>query len=301
MRSAFTLIELLLVIALIGILAGLFLGAVQKTRQAASRLACQNQLKQIGLAMQAFHEAHQRFPPGWLSPDPTGLQIPNRLGVPFTGWRVNLLPYLGESSLYNQILAQPLDFPKGLPDYFAISTKVNAYLCPADPKSGTVGPNASFGIEVAFSNYLGVSGINRTTRDGVLFVESQIRMADILDGTSNTLMIGERPPSVDRDFGNWYTTFWFKDAAHDLVSGVMEFNPPWYREFLPGLCPTNVAYPFQAPKNFDEPCAYLHYWSYHPSGANFLFADGSVKLFPYSSALMLPGISTRNGGEITPE
>lgn len=289
-RFAFTLIELLIVIGIIGVLSGLTLGAVQKARQAVLRVSCQNRLKQVGLGMHAYHTTHQRFPAGFQGES-------NLLGIPYTSWRVNLLPFVGEQTLHHQILAKPMEVPRGLADYFALTTIVVAYLCPADPKSGVLGPNRVHGIETAFANHLGVSGTNQKTQDGLLFLDSQVRSTDIVDGYSQTLMVGERPPSVDGGFGNWFTTLAFLSGTHDAVSGVMEFNSGGAKG-LSRLCPSNLPYPYQEPKSFEEPCHYLHYWSYHPSGANWLFADGSVKLIPYAASSMMAGLSTRNGGEI---
>ncbi len=292
-RFAFTLIELLLVLGMLGVLSGLTLGAVQKARQAVLRVTCQNRLKQVGLGMHAYHTSHQRFPAGFLGES-------GRLGIPYTSWRANLLPFVGEQTLHNQILAKPMEVPRGMADYFALTTIIVPYLCPADPKSGVVGPNRVHGIETAFANHMGVSGTNQKTEDGLLFLDSQVRSSDIGDGSSQTLMVGERPPSVDGGFGNWFTTMAFFSGAHDAVSGVMEFNPGTGIG-LGSICPKNVPYPYQEPKSPLEPCNYLFYWSYHPSGANWLFADGSVRFIPYSASPMMAGLSTRNGGELPNE
>ncbi len=289
-QFGFTLMELLIAMGVIGILSALGIVAVQRARQAALRMACQNKLKQIGLGMLVYHTTYQRFP--------AGIQLElDQLGIPFTSWRVNLLPFVGEQTLYNQILARPIVWPRGLSDYFAVTTHVDAYLCPGDPKSGVIGHNPIHGIDTAFTNYLGISGINQKTKDGILYLNSQVRSADIGDGSSQTLIVGERPPSVDGSFGNWYTTLAYGSGTHDAVSGVMEFNAGAALG-PPSLCPRNVPNPYNEPKSLEGPCNYLHYWSYHPSGANFLYADGSVKLIPYSASSVLLGLSTRNGGEI---
>ncbi len=289
-RLAFSLIELLVVIAIIGILMGLILGAIQKVRQASLRLSCQNQLKQIGLGLMANHDAMGFFPPGF--------RTPNTVGIDFTGWKVTLLPYLGENNLYTKIQSVPFYWTSDF-DYFALSQTVPSYLCPADPISPIVGiypPDLGVTFPVASSNYLGVTGKNRSSKDGLFFVNSRIRISDILDGASNTIAVGERPPSVDRFFGLWFTSFAFGDGNFDSTLGVLDF--------LPGnsggipLCPKGVPFGFQQPANKDDPCSFIHFWSYHPSGANFLFADGSVRLLPYSIGNLLVNLSTINGSEI---
>lgn len=294
LSAGFSLLELLLVIAIIGILIGLSLGGVQKARQASQRAACQNQLRQIGHALISHHDSKGAFPPGW--------QTTNRLGIAYTTWMVNILPFLGEEPLHRKIMAQPFK-TRGEVNYFAISTPVKAFLCPDDilsHKPGVVPPYHGGIFEVAFTDYLGVSGVNRSAKDGVFFPDSQVKMADIKDGSSRTLLVGERPPSKDRIFGLWFTDYAYGDGNHNAFSGVREFNVG-AADGLPALCPKNVPIDFQEPKSWDEPCSYLHFWSYHSGGANFLFADGSVQLIPYKSGPLLNSLATRDGGEISPD
>src|SRR5438093_1845627 len=121
-RGGFTLIELLVVIAIIAILLALLVPAVQKVREAAARVQCQNNLKQIGVACQAYHDSRKCFPPGYLAtaayPDTT----------PGWGWAAFILPYIELAPLYNQI-----DFTQPLQNSAAIQTTVPLYLCPSDP------------------------------------------------------------------------------------------------------------------------------------------------------------------------
>jgi prepilin-type processing-associated H-X9-DG protein len=147
----------------------------------------------------------------------------------------------------------------------------------------------------AFTSYLGVSGLDYSTRDGVLFQDSEVRFAEILDGTSNTLMLGERPPSTDLQFGWWYAgigQLW--TGSGDLILGVREQN---LLPILPGSPCGPGAYPF-SPGGFKDPCAMFHYWSPHHNGANFALWDGSVRLIRYSANPIIPALASRAGGEV---
>jgi prepilin-type processing-associated H-X9-DG protein len=139
-----------------------------------------------------------------------------------------------------------------------------------------------------------VSGKDYSTRDGVLFQNSRVRMADIADGTSNTLMLGERPPSADLQFGWWYAGVGQKGTGSaDLVLGVREQNLQAIGSGSP--CGPG-AYPF-GPAAFDDPCGMYHFWSPHAGGANFAMADGSVRFLTYAADAVMPALASRSGGE----
>jgi prepilin-type processing-associated H-X9-DG protein len=131
-------------------------------------------------------------------------------------------------------------------------------------------------------------------RQGVVFAGSRVRLADVLDGTSSTLFAGERPPSADLRFG-WLYAGGGQDrtGSLDSVLGVRERNVAVegnYRGCGSGPFP-------YAPGRLDDPCAAFHFWSLHGGGANFAFADGSVRFLPYSARDLLPALATRAGGE----
>jgi prepilin-type processing-associated H-X9-DG protein len=145
---------------------------------------------------------------------------------------------------------------------------------------------------VAFTDYLGVAGRNQSDHDGILFDASNIRLADILDGTSNTLMVGERPPSSDLFFGWWYAGVGQnQDGSADMLLGSNEKAiAPEFNE-----CPRRTS--SYGPGRLNNICDALHFWSLHPGGANFLMADGSVHFLAYSAKTVLPALATRAGGE----
>jgi prepilin-type N-terminal cleavage/methylation domain-containing protein/prepilin-type processing-associated H-X9-DG protein len=291
-RGAFTLIELLVVIAIVAVLIGLLLPAVQKARAAAARTGCQNNLKQLGLALHYYHDQTGSFPPGV-----TGV----RRGEPFPhlGWLARLLPYVEQEPLW-RITRSAYDFDPRFPyrlPHLGILTPIKLFGCPADGRT-EVPQDTHTGLRVALGSYLGVLGTDFRQAGGVLYRDSLTRLADILDGTSNTLAVGERPPSPDFWYGWWYAgEGQANSGSGDTVLGVREVrwpSAPYAQQCPPG------PYAFR-PGRLDEQCDPFHFWSLHAGGAHFLFADGSVRFLAYTADLLLPALATRAGGEaVTP-
>jgi prepilin-type N-terminal cleavage/methylation domain-containing protein/prepilin-type processing-associated H-X9-DG protein len=281
--GGFTLIELLVVIAIIGVLIGLLLPAVQKVRSAANRVRCQNNLKQIGLALHNYHGVHGSFPPGTTPPaGPTY----------YMSWMTRLLPYLEQEALWtiSQAAWVTDNNPWHNPPHVGLSKVNNAYICVGDGREMIA--SYAQGITVAFTGYLGVSGTDSARADGVLYANSAVRFADIIDGSSNTLAVGERPPSADLVYGWWYAGAGQPSAyigSCDVVMGVQEKN------ISIGACAPGPYTFTQGTINDD--CDQFHYWSVHEGGTNFLFADGSVHFLGYSAASVVPALATRAGGE----
>lgn len=292
-RRAFTLIELIVVLGLIAVLVGLTLSATQRIREASARAKCQNTLRQLSIAVHQFHDVNGELPQGHR---PLSLFRSGRL--PLSGWSLSVLPYLEQQATYNKAIeayrAKWLPFPPN--PHPGLSQVMSVYICPSDGRITSAQVSQRTQTLAAFTSYLGVSGQDSiTARDGSLFQSSHIRVADIADGTSNTLLLGERPPSADFQFGWWYAgTGQRLTGSADIVLGVRE----------PNLQPITVGspcgpgnYPFMPASGFNDPCGMFHFWSPHPGGANFAFADGSVRFLRYEADPIIPALATRAGGE----
>jgi prepilin-type N-terminal cleavage/methylation domain-containing protein len=185
-RAAFTLIELLVVIAILGILVALLLPAVQRVREAANRLQCANNLKQLGLALHAYHDAQGSFPPGVVA-DSSDLENGKHSGLVF------LLPFLEQQALYQQYnLALPWKAPANLA---VAQVRVPVFLCPVSSHEvpedgGFAGTPTDYAFCKGATAYLSPTGTLRPG-SGVFDVNSKRRIADVLDGTSRTFAMGE--------------------------------------------------------------------------------------------------------------
>jgi prepilin-type processing-associated H-X9-DG protein len=140
-----------------------------------------------------------------------------------------------------------------------------------------------------------VSGRDYRTKDGVFVQDQRHGLLAVIDGTSNTLMLGERPPSADFQFGWWYSgTGQVLTGSADVILGVREQN---LQPITTGSRCGLGAYLVRASR-FDDECGMFHFWSPHPGGANFALCDGSVRFIRYSANDVMPALATRGGGEV---
>jgi prepilin-type N-terminal cleavage/methylation domain-containing protein/prepilin-type processing-associated H-X9-DG protein len=316
-QRGFTLIELLVVISIIGVLIALLLPAVQAAREAARRAQCTNNLKQMGLALQNYHDVVGTFPMSYAAR--SRFRDGETDTAPGWGWGTMILPQLEQGSLYNAVnFGLPVEGPQ---NSTVIHSLLTNYLCPSDPMPG--GP---FAVSDASANVLAMMGptsyaacvgndlVDSTTGlnndglgNGVMFRNSRIRLADITDGASQTITVGERAWSITS--GPW---------AGVVTNGLIRRGPA-------NPCPTTGAMFYPAASLVQAHCNVLNtdadpdggiddYSSRHPGGANVVFADGSVHFLKsvlrnsgtrpdgstiYSpSSLVLQALGTRAGGEV---
>jgi prepilin-type N-terminal cleavage/methylation domain-containing protein/prepilin-type processing-associated H-X9-DG protein len=304
---AFTLIELLVVIAIIGVLVALLVPAIQKVRAAAANSQCVNNMKQIGLAVLGYHDVNKCFPAGaWNQP---------------WGWMFDILPFIEQDAIHKQ----------GLQDFdLTVATNIIAtYLCPADPRENagwlaqtTTSSVRHLGVPVGHplrygrTSYLGVLGKEFPTQvtginygDGVFggwgdadFSDpsrriGKIKLDDVTDGTSNTVMVGERPPGPnDDDFigETWAWGAWLGWIGDNMLWAIVDTNSSFFIYDCPGQY-------YFSQGDLKNKCHTNHFWSFHNGGGNWLLCDGSVRFMSYSAGTeIIPPMATINGGEILP-
>lgn len=300
-RPAFTLVELLVVIAIIGVLVALLLPAVQAAREAARRSSCQNNLKQLAIAVHNFHDTQNRLP---YNGDPNTLSgCCYDANARQWSWIARSLPYMEQNNLYDQARIGENELMANRLDYIKVTVKL--FLCPSDPDSRdprTDCANFPGGTPVGQTNYKGVAGANWAwgnwtntgpsgdnngldNGDGMFFrsdVKKTRTLASIKDGTSNTLMIGEDIPAMNIHCAWPYSNTATGTCSIPPNTGVPKGTPPGI-DTTPGNWP-NV-YSFR---------------SHHPAGLQFALADGSVTFIPKSIDLTVyRNAATRNGGEST--
>jgi prepilin-type N-terminal cleavage/methylation domain-containing protein/prepilin-type processing-associated H-X9-DG protein len=297
-RNGFTLIELLVVTAIIGILIAMLLPAVQMVRESGRRTVCSNNVRQLALGFMNFESSHGQLPIGLRSFEPSSGSGSGSASTRYYGmsWITRILPFIEQNAMWENALEDYRHSPIPFRSHRGMQTVLNSVTCPSDPVAGELQWTHE-GRLVACTNYLGVNGTNYRTRDGVFTYDEPIRLAEIGDGQSNTLLIGERPPSPDFCYGWWYATGQGSISTGDVTLGVAELNPSKSGGASTYLedCPSG---PYSYTAGNNEQCDALHFWSWHSGGANFALADGSVRLIRYSiSAATLQALATRAGGE----
>jgi prepilin-type processing-associated H-X9-DG protein len=276
-------VELLVVIAIIAVLIGLLAPAVQKIREAASRMSCSNNLKQIGLALHNYHDARRAFPPS--STSGTGKR---HSWIPFT------LPYFEEDPLYKRYNFNKNWFAAG--NAKAVAIQLRIFQCPSVPVPDRV--DSTFSPNAACVDYNATKGVAPnlvqiglappTDLRGVMVKNQNTRIAHITDGTSHTIMVAE-------DAGRP-----FLYNAGKLVPGGYAPGGPWADDFGPfflnGSSADGTVVPGSCPMNCTND---KEIYSFHSQGANVLFADGSVQFIESSISIRtLAALITRSGGEV---
>ncbi|WP_439621793.1 DUF1559 domain-containing protein [Gemmata sp.] len=333
--AAFTLIELLVVIAIIAILIGLLLPAVQKVREAAARMKCQNNLKQIGVALHNYHDSRNQFPtaratfPASLGADPmnapyVGAQLPtwylvqpaDQIGADeIGGWMVRILPYIEQGAVLQLAIGKSTfpDISAGLTTMGG--TPISIYQCPTAVAPTGGSPSSD---RMVAASYVGVTGsdenvtptappIGMNANNGMFpvhtagGVDKDIRprrsATSITDGLSNTVAVGER--HVTQQGSTWVAADYHTLLAFPNLNFVGGTGP--------GGSMTGTACPGSLPGRYAQfnpadTCSQDRFNSPHPGGGSWLLADGSVRTITYAAnTTFLPAMVTVDGGEVFTE
>jgi len=290
-RRGFTLIELMVVIGIIAILVAVLLPAVQQAREAARRTQCRNNLKQIALALHNYHDRSGSLPPA---------TVVDRVGLDagWWSWITRTLPDLDQRPLYEHFDLRE-DVWTYCHEYRPFtSQQLSVLMCPSDPNSDRVyesDDECPGGEAYALTNYLGCRGSTRPIPDADGLYPFEIRgngvfpginrvtrLVDIRDGTSQTVLLGERPAAADAYWGWWAAGMGLDD--HGLGDYVLDVSD--------GLNGGEA----------DEYLDLFHYWSRHQGGAHFAMCDGSVRFLSYSiDGETFLALGSRDGREVAGE
>ncbi|SFI23864.1 DUF1559 domain-containing protein [Planctomicrobium piriforme] len=317
--AAFTLIELLVVIAIIAILIALLLPAVQQAREAARRSQCKNNLKQIGLAMHNYLDALNVFPPAYMdtinTATVTGVDNNNALG-----WGALILPYIDQAALYNQIGTETGGFARSWQDVGNTGTPTNtiatsvpsavrilaAFICPSDPMGGLNTDKSNFGK----SNYGVVAGLQAATAGvndtNCAFTRGDSRrIADFIDGTSNTIFVSEKSTRNDatglRTCGVNACAFggglWIGTR---ISTAAASWNPGVEQCDVAVFAGANTSYAING-STADWAADWITS-SAHEGGVQMLMGDGSIRFLSENTGLnVYRALVTLRGGEIIGE
>jgi prepilin-type N-terminal cleavage/methylation domain-containing protein/prepilin-type processing-associated H-X9-DG protein len=285
-RPGFTLVELLVVIAIIAVLIGLLLPAVQMVREAANRMACANNLKNLGLALHNYHSDHGKFPPG-------GVTTPT-----LHGWGAFILLYIEQQPLAN-LYRWDLSHHE-VPNQPVAATPLKIFQCPSaeSDRFMTFSGWAEKGTRGACSDYAPVNQVSPELADldlidrvplyeGVMPINRMVRLVEISDGTANTILVTECAGRPRQWRVGW--------RGPDQTVGGCPWTGHANSLTIRGSAPDGVTRPGPCAVN----CTNLEVYSFHPAGANAVFADGSVHFLKQTIDIrVLARLATRAGGEV---
>lgn len=264
-RRAFTMLELIVAISVVAILAAILLPAVQQARAAARLIQCKNNLRQMGIALTAYHDSHRCFPGGSLDG---------------WSWIAEVLPEVDQANLQSALnlrrdLEEAMQTAGNLGHTDAV---LPTLVCPSDPNGSSIFVASEFGGKrFAHTNYLGTESSQPAKENGMFDLQNCIRLRDVVDGTSQTLFVGERGlDQVNNKVGQF--GWWTFGASYETVmdvAGGLQSGP------LTGVPSVQT------------------WWSYHPGGSTFCFVDGSVHFLNDSmDPNVFLALGTRAGGEM---
>lgn len=297
-RCGFTLVELLVVIAIIGILVGLLLPAVQSAREAARRMSCQNNLKQIGLALHNYHDTYKSLPPAWA--DWNGVYSAP-VQVKSAHANVAILPFLEQTNLANQYdYRLAWDHPN---NKSVLTLMPKVYACPSSPGAGEATPDGYQTSDYAYIRSASDWFAHQGREHAMFEINKFRRFRDVVDGLTNTIMVYEsagrmrsyvhQKPTAAPAWWNgayraWTGNFnanWFYPAQFTLDANGGEPSVTWF-----------VGNEIINTHNWNAP------YSFHPGGIQISLGDGSVSFLSESTDLeVLNGLTSINGGEVTGE
>ncbi len=295
-RGGFTLIELLVVIAIIAILIALLLPAVQQAREAARRTECKDHLKQIGLALHNYHDTFRTFPPGYVDLRGSTTPIPDNDG--HWAWTAFILPYIDQAPLFNRLNPGPLTATQAITQFRAeMQTRYDVFRCASDTGPNFHNPSTDPGYAIettsnantglALTNYVGTNN-NTNVRQrpatnpkngtsgaiGAFYRDGSVRFRDLTDGSSNTIMVGERAHQIGGIRMSAGTLLATRDANGNGPA-AQDASASWNQGLMSIVA--TVKYPINVVLTGPNTERSAAFSSLHEGGAQFLLGDGSVR------------------------